>query len=70
MIRLEPHPSGDRGGRREHPVSSKWAPCSDQLPFPEASFDLVAALDVLEHVDDDVGALDALIRLVGQAVHH
>jgi SAM-dependent methyltransferase len=35
----------------------------DRLPFPDASFDLVAALDVLEHVDDDVAALDALVRL-------
>jgi SAM-dependent methyltransferase len=30
------------------------------LPFPSKSFDLVAALDVLEHVEDDVATLRAL----------
>jgi SAM-dependent methyltransferase len=32
----------------------------DQLPFPDVRFDVVAALDVLEHVEDDRGALRAL----------
>ena len=50
-------------GRDTRTSRSKSAP-PDQLPFPEATFDLVAALDVLEHVEDDVGALDALIHLV------
>ena len=35
----------------------------DVLPFPEASYDLVAALDVLEHVRDDQRALEALVAL-------
>ncbi len=32
----------------------------DRIPFEAGSFDLVAALDVLEHVDDDRGSLAAL----------
>jgi len=32
----------------------------DRIPFDSESFDLVATLDVLEHVDDDVGSLAAL----------
>jgi SAM-dependent methyltransferase len=34
-----------------------------RLPYPESSFDLVAALDVLEHVDDDVGVMASLVQL-------
>lgn len=33
------------------------------LPFASASFDLVCALDVVEHVDDDNGALAELARV-------
>lgn len=32
----------------------------DRIPFDPGSFDLVAALDVLEHVEDDRGSLTAL----------
>jgi len=34
------------------------------LPFPEAAFDLVVAMDVIEHVDDDVGALREILRIL------
>lgn len=33
------------------------------LPFPDDSFDLVCALDIVEHVDDDMGALSELSRI-------
>jgi SAM-dependent methyltransferase len=33
------------------------------LPFADASFDLVCALDIVEHVDDDAGALAELSRV-------
>lgn len=35
-----------------------------ELPFDAASFDLVCALDIIEHVDDDVGALAELSRVL------
>ena len=34
-----------------------------RIPFPPGSFDLVAALDVLEHVEDDESALRALVEM-------
>ncbi len=33
------------------------------LPFADAAFDLVCALDIVEHVDDDDGALSELSRV-------
>jgi SAM-dependent methyltransferase len=33
------------------------------LPFPDATFDLVCALDIVEHVDDDDGAFAELSRV-------
>ena len=33
------------------------------LPFDDASFDLVCALDIVEHVDDDARALEELSRV-------
>lgn len=38
------------------------------LPFPAASFDLVLAIEVLEHVDDPDGALSELARLATGAL--
>jgi len=33
------------------------------LPFPDASFDLVCTLDIVEHVDDDEAALSEIARV-------
>lgn len=34
-----------------------------ELPFPDHHFDLICALDIIEHVEDDAGALDELCRV-------
>src|SRR6266850_1390203 len=35
----------------------------ESLPFASSTFNIVTALDVLEHVDDDLKALDELLRI-------
>lgn len=35
----------------------------DELPFPDRSFDLICALDIIEHVEDDRGAVAELARV-------
>jgi SAM-dependent methyltransferase len=43
----------------------------DQLPFAEASFDLICLFDVLEHIEDDANALKRVYQLLkpkGRAV--
>jgi len=35
----------------------------ESLPFASSTFNIVTALDVLEHVDDDLKALDELLRV-------
>jgi SAM-dependent methyltransferase len=42
----------------------RLAPPGAPLPFPDAAFDLVTALDVIEHIDDDVAALAELRRVL------
>jgi SAM-dependent methyltransferase len=42
---------------------AKVASISD-LPFSDASFDMVCAMDVVEHVSDDLGALKELARVL------
>lgn len=61
---FEPHELAVGIARTRHPdVVLETGALPDELPFPPASFDVVAALDVLEHVADDESALRSLIAL-------
>jgi len=44
------------------PVYKGWLP--DGLPFEVPTFDLILALDVIEHVDNDLGSIRALRELL------
>ena len=37
---------------------------AEKLPFPDESFDIVTALDVVEHLDDDVAGLKEMHRVL------
>jgi SAM-dependent methyltransferase len=50
--------------RRSHHGDIRTGRLPDDLPFDEGTFDLVAALDVLEHCEDDKASLAALVRLL------
>lgn len=43
-------------------VEKGWLP--DGLPYKEPTFDLILALDVIEHVDDDLGSIRALREIL------
>jgi SAM-dependent methyltransferase len=52
------------GLARERDVGEVLAGSVLDMPFPDASFDLACSLDVIEHLEDDVGALRELRRTV------
>ncbi len=61
---FDPHPAALDIARTRYPaVEIAGGELPDRLPFKEASFDLVAALDVLEHVTDDRRAIEALVAM-------
>jgi SAM-dependent methyltransferase len=61
---FEPHIDALAFARARHPgVEILQGELPSRLPFELGSFDLVAALDVLEHVEDDMGSAKALVGL-------
>jgi 2-polyprenyl-3-methyl-5-hydroxy-6-metoxy-1,4-benzoquinol methylase len=50
-------------------VLKGWLP--DKVPFPENHFDLIVALDVIEHIEDDFGSLESIrkhLKAHGKAI--
>jgi len=61
---LEPEPEARSYAAGRSGVAVEAGRLPDELPAFGRAFDLIAAFDVIEHVDDDVGALRALARLL------
>lgn len=55
--------TGALGFCRQRGVDSVAMSAVEQLPFADATFDVVSAMDVLEHTDDDLAALAELQRV-------
>ncbi len=62
---FEPHIDALAFARTRHPDADiREGSLPGAMPYEAASFDLVAALDVLEHVDSDVDSAQALVEMV------
>jgi SAM-dependent methyltransferase len=59
---VEPNPLGVEAARARGHRDVQEAPV-ESIPHPDASFDLVTCLDVIEHTDDDVRSLRELRRV-------
>lgn len=57
---LEPDPEARRLASLKSGIEVREGSLPRSVPFEDASFDLIAMLDVLEHLEDDVGSLNAL----------
>ena len=62
---FDPHIDALAFAQSRHPnVDIRQGALPSELPYDKGSFDLVAALDVLEHVEDDRSSAHALVDLV------
>jgi SAM-dependent methyltransferase len=62
---FDPHIDALAFAHSRHPdVDIRQGALPAELPYDQGSFDLVAALDVLEHVEDDRSSAQALVSLV------
>ena len=61
---LEPDEDSRRYAAERMGVKVEGGLLPDGLPFEPASFDLVCAFDVIEHVEDDAGSVAALGKLL------
>lgn len=61
---FDPHIDALAFARERHPgVDIRQGALPNELPYEKGAFDLVAALDVLEHVEDDRQSAEALVQL-------
>ena len=61
---FEPYEEAATWASERHPNTDvQFGRLPDDVPFPPETFDLVAALDVLEHCTDDAGSLAALATM-------
>lgn len=69
MVGMEPDPqaAGKAAEKSGKPVYHGKLP--DQIPFPSENFDLILILDVLEHLDDDLSSLRALVSKLKPGGH-
>ncbi|MFI4933523.1 MAG: class I SAM-dependent methyltransferase [Caulobacterales bacterium] len=61
---MEPDEESRAYAQEKTGVCVKGGRLPDGLPFEPASFDLVCAFDVIEHVDEDAASVAALAKLV------
>jgi SAM-dependent methyltransferase len=65
VVAFEPHEPAVEIARAGHPdLDIRMGSLPDDVPFGDEAFDLVAALDVLEHIEGDEAAIKALISRV------
>jgi SAM-dependent methyltransferase len=70
VVAFEPDPTAIALAKERHAsIDIVYGRLPDEVPFPGGTFDLVAALDVLEHVDDDQSALASLVGLARPGGH-
>jgi SAM-dependent methyltransferase len=60
VVAFEPDDMARQLARRHGAFEIRRGFLPDDIPYGPESFEVVAALDVLEHVDDDVGSLKAM----------
>lgn len=58
---IETDSFGRAYAREQSGIDVKDGRLPDGIPFEKSSFDLITLFDVLEHIEDDVGALKALV---------
>ncbi|MGF1466293.1 MAG: methyltransferase domain-containing protein [Sandaracinaceae bacterium] len=63
-VGLDLAPAALRYAALRAPAASLVRASAYQIPFADATFDVVLALDVLEHLDDDVDAAQEIARVL------
>jgi SAM-dependent methyltransferase len=62
VINLECNPRPILVAQQRHVITAQGS--GDRLPFPDAAFDLVALLDTVEHIPDELGVFEECARVL------